>query len=114
MKRYYQCDKFKEDCRLEAQTIEGAVVVNMTGEVIVLSENELKLLKRGPKYCILKSCSEEAFCCQMEVCLTKHNWDCIANPDESEEQARLLGVTPSKKEEEDKVRLHHLAEELAA
>ena len=57
---------FKEDCRMESISIEGAVVVNMTVEEIILSENELKLLKRGPKYCVLKSCSEEAFCCQME------------------------------------------------
>ena len=47
MKRYYQCEIFKEDCSLEPQSIEGAVIVNMTGEEIILSENELKLLKRG-------------------------------------------------------------------
>ena len=68
MKRYDQCEIFKEDCSLEPQSIEGAVIVNMTGEEIILSENELNLLKRGPKYCVLKSDTEEAFCCQVEVC----------------------------------------------
>ena len=36
----------------------------------------------------------------------------MANPDE--EEAQLLGVPPSKEEEEDRVRLQELAEELAA
>ena len=57
LKKYAQCEIFKEDCRMESIFIEGAVVVNMTGEESILSENELKLLKREPKYCMLKSCS---------------------------------------------------------
>ena len=56
LKRYDQCEIFKEDCRLEAQSIEGAVVVNMAVEEIILSENEL--LKKGPKYCIIPSTTD--------------------------------------------------------
>ena len=48
----------------------------------------------------------------MEVCLTKHKWDCKANPEE--EEVTLTGVPPSKEEEEDTVRLQQLAEELVA
>ena len=98
MKRYDQCEIFKEDCSLEAQSIEGAVIVNMTGEEIILSENELKLLKRGPKYCMLKTCSEEALCCQVEVCLTKHKWDCMANPEDYDLRSRVDGVNNTTKD----------------
>ena len=50
LKRYEECEIFKEECTLKAHAIEGAVIVNMTGENIKLSECEMKLLKRGPKY----------------------------------------------------------------
>ena len=46
--KYEDCNILKEDCTLEAQTINGAVIVNMTGENITLSDSELKLLKGGP------------------------------------------------------------------
>ena len=83
LKRYEECDVLKKDCTLKAHDIEGAVIVNMTGEEIKLTDSELKVLKRGPKYCILKSCSEEAICCSVECCITKNTWDDMANdPDE--------------------------------
>ena len=53
LKKYDQCDIFKEDFRMESISIEGAVVVNMTGEEIILSENKVKHLRRVPKYFFL-------------------------------------------------------------
>ena len=38
---------------MESISIEGAVVVNMTGEEIILSENKVKHLRRVPKYFFL-------------------------------------------------------------
>ena len=110
LKRYEECDVLKNDCSLEAHDIEGAVIVNMTGEEIKLTDSELKVLKRGPKYCVLKSCSEEAICCSVECCITKHKWDDMANdPDEPPLQEALTG-----EELAEKARLDNLAEELAA
>ena len=108
--RYEECDILGKDCTMEAHDIEGAVIVNMTGEEIKLSKSEHQILKRGPKYCILKSCSEEAICCSVECCITKHKWDDLANdPDEPPP----LGV-PTEEELAEKARIDNLAEEMAA
>ena len=61
---------------------------------------------------MLKSCSEKAFCCQVEVCLTKHKWDCLGNPEDDE--AKTSDAQSRKEEEEDNMRLQQLADELAA
>ena len=98
MKKYDQCEIFKEDCSLEAESIEGTVIVKLIGEKIIVSENELKQLKRGPKYCVLKSCSEEPFWCQVEVCLTKHKWGCMANPVDDDPKAVMPNPTRKRNE----------------
>ena len=90
-------------CLLACHTIDaprcqwGAVIVLMEGENIQLTPGERKLLAKGPKYCILKSCSDEAIC--------KHKWDCLAC---GESNAPLLELTEEQKETE---RLQELAEE---
>ena len=48
----------------------------------------------------------------MEVCLIKHKWDCLANPEDDE--AQTDDAQPSKEEELDNMRLQQLADELAA
>ena len=89
--------------------------MTMEGEVIILSDDEKKLLARGPKYCLLKSCSEEAMlpCCSIEVEICKHKWDCLFLGGGSEgEQAPREQLS-----EEDRPENEHvlqLSEEIAA
>jgi hypothetical protein len=42
-------------------------VVLMKDEVISLSENERKLLTRGPKFCVIRDCKEEEYLCDIEM-----------------------------------------------
>ena len=76
---YSDCTIFKENCDLGPEGAQGVEIVVMAGEEIILLPSELKLLSRGPKYCLMKNCSEEKMCCQLETSPVKHKWDCLSH-----------------------------------
>ena len=103
LKQFQDFKVFQEPCPLTPQEVSGAVIVLMERENSQLTPGERKLLAKGPKYCILKSCSDEAIC--------KHKWGCLAC---GESDALLLEVPESIEEQQKTKRLQELAEELAA
>ena len=83
----------------------------MEGEEIVLNDDEKKLLARGPKYCLLKSCSEEAMCCSIEVGICKHKWDCLPH-DVGEEGGQAPGELLSEEDRLENERVPQLSVEI--
>ena len=41
------------------------------------------MLARGPKYCVMRGCSEEDARVEIETSILKHKWDCMGE-DENE------------------------------
>jgi hypothetical protein len=48
-----------------------------------LSSEEWAVLARGPKYCVMRGCSEEDARVEIETSILKHKWDCMGE-DENE------------------------------
>ena len=74
-----------------------------------MKQREFINLARGPKYCLLKSCSKEAMCYSSEVAICKHKWDTMSRSEDKSEEATL-----SEEEKIEAERVHQLSEELAA
>ena len=53
---FRDCKLFNNNMKLTPDDIKGVEIVTMEGEVLILTEEERKLLARGPKYCLLKRC----------------------------------------------------------
>ena len=109
LKQFSDCKIFNKDFTITPEEVKGVEIVTMEGEELVLREDERKLLARGPKYCLLKSCSKEAMCCSLEVAICKHKWDTMSRSEDKSEEATL-----SEEEKIEAERVHQLSEELAA
>ena len=55
------------------------VIVENTGETIVLSKDELELLRLGPKYCLFVNLTEENFETDVEEAVMKIKWDLMGD-----------------------------------
>ena len=116
LQSFSKCKIFSEGVELAATEIDGVSIVEMEGESIILTPNERALLRRGPKFCVLKNCKEETALNQLEVCITKHKWQCMADGEEKVTSSPDLEVPPPPTEEEmrEATRLKELSEELSA
>ena len=116
LQSFSKCKIFSEGVELAATEIDGVSIVEMEGESIILTPNERALLRRGPKFCVLKNCKEETALNQLEVCITKHKWQCMADGEEKVTSSPGLEDPPPPTEEEmrEATRLKELSEELSA
>ena len=105
---FRECKAFQENASMQPEQPSGPVVVCDSGEELGLSSEEWSLLARGPKYCVVRSCSEEDMRVETETCVLKHKWDCMGR--EGDEDYELL----SGEEKEEHDRVAQLAEEMAA
>ena len=67
------------------------------------------MLARGPKYCVMRGCSEEDARVEIETSILKHKWDCMGQDENETEEENMC--EEDKKESE---RVAQLAEEVAA
>ena len=86
----------------------GPVIVSLEDEDVELGSNEWSLLARGPKYCLVRGCSEEDMRVEIETCVLKHKRDCMGR--EGDEDEELLSEEAKLEHE----RVAQLAEEMAA
>ena len=87
----------------------GPVIVCDVGENLALSSEEWAVLAKGPKYCVMRGCSEEDARVEIETSILKHKWDCMGQDENETEEENMC--EEDKKESE---RVAQLAEEMAA
>ena len=105
---YKECKVFKCDPVMKPEAPSGPVIVSLEDEDVDLNSDEWSLLARGPKYCVVRGCSEEDMRVEIETCVLKHKWDCMGR--EGDEDDELL----SDEEKLEHERVAQLAEEMAA
>ena len=66
---------FDTDGKWEKEPSKEPAVVCDEGQELVLSKDEINLLKLGPKFCVLGHLSEENFEGELEQCILKYKWD---------------------------------------
>ena len=69
---------FNDDVRMEGEMVRNPVFVEWDDENIHLSDDELDVLRLGPKFCLLKSLDEEDFETDLEECIMKIKWDMMS------------------------------------
>ena len=82
IRKYENVKVFKRGTKFECDELQGPVIVD---KGLVLSDGEIKLLTRGPKYAVNKNMSREEFLNEMEKCFTKVRWENM-NDGESEDE----------------------------
>ena len=88
---------------------EGPVIVCMEGETLPMSREEFLCLELGPKYCVVRGCTEEGFKCDIETTIVKEKWDRMSRDYEGGEDNY---ATEEERIEADRVA--QLGEEVAA
>ena len=74
------------------------MIVLGDGEDLFISKEEWLLLEKGPKFCVVKRCTEEQMECDAEVAIVKEKWDRMGR-DEDEECGDLTPEESVEKEE---------------
>ena len=69
--RYENAKIFKNDCGMVSEGDQQPVVVRRDGEELELSENEMRVLALGPKFCVLKNLCEDTFIKEVEECIIR-------------------------------------------
>ena len=103
-----ECKLLKCDPVMKPEAPSGPVIVSLEDEDVELGSNEWSLLARGPKYCLVRGCSEEDMRVEIETCVLKHKRDCMGR--EGDEDEELLSEEAKLEHE----RVAQLAEEMAA
>ena len=106
--KYSECKVFQSIPGLEVIPGEGPVIVLGEGETLSLSREKFLLLDKGPKYCVVKKCSEEQAECDTETAIIKEKWDRMGRDTEN------MDETLTDEELKDRDRGAQLAEEVEA
>ena len=77
---------FMEDGNLEGEVVRNPAVVVGEGEELVLTEEEIEVLKLGPKFCLYKNLSEEEFEADLEETIMKIKWDMMGEEQRGKER----------------------------
>ena len=105
---FSECRMFQSNPDVKPEEPSGPVIVCDEGEELELSSEEWNVLARGPKYCVVRGCSEEDMRVEIETSILKHKWDCMGCEGEEEEENQ------SEEERKESDRVAQLAEEMAA
>ena len=70
---------FKYD--IEPDDIKEPVIVTSEGETVEIDDDEMNLLKLGPKFCLFVNLDDETFESDLEEMIMKIKWDMMADDD---------------------------------
>ena len=71
VKEFSECKMFKNNPDVKPEEPTGPVVVCDEGEDLQLAGNEWNVLARGPKYCVVRGCSEEDIRVEIQTIILK-------------------------------------------
>ena len=108
---------FGEGDKLVGEGMKDPAVVMGEGEELRLTENEIDILRLGPKFCIFKNLCEEEFEADLEETIMKVKWDMMGDELNGKERTTddiamevLLGkkecmrIDEEKEEEEEEIK----------
>ena len=81
---FSECEIFRSKPNVKQEEPSGPVVVCGKDEDLKLNNKEWQLLARGPKYCMVRGCSEEDMKVEIETAILKHK--CMSREDEVSEE----------------------------
>ena len=85
---YCEAEIFKNN-DVRPEKMRDPVIVNVGDEEIELNENELSVLRLGPKFCELVALDEEAFEGEVEQAILKFKWETMEDDKSKNETAQV-------------------------